>query len=226
MGLTPLEQFAIGLSLKISLCSVCVVVPAAVLTAHLLTRFDFRGKVLLETLFLFPLILPPVVTGYLLLLAVNRNSWLGDMIFRLFEIEIAFAFPGAVLAAAVVSFPLVLRPVKVSMEAVDPHYIYVSRSLGVGRIGTFFRIIVPMTLPGVLAGALLGFARSFGEFGATIMLAGNIPFETTTLPLAIFSFFNRVDGREATVRLVIISVIICFISLVVSEYIVRRKGRA
>jgi len=226
MGLTHLEYCAIGLSLKVSLCSVCVVVPLAVLTAHLLTRFDFKGKVLLETLFLFPLILPPVVTGYILLLAVNRNSRLGGLVFELFGIEIAFALPGAVLAAAVVSFPLVLRPVKVSMEAIDTHYIYVSRSLGVGRIGTFLRIILPMTLPGVLAGAVLGFARSFGEFGATIMLAGNIPFETTTLPLAIFSFFNRADGREATVRLVIISVVICFISLIISEYIVRRKGRA
>lgn len=226
MGLTPLEQFAIGFSLRVSLWSVCIVVPLAVLTAHLFTRFDFRGKVLVETFFLFPLVLPPIVTGYLLLVATNRTSRVGALLHDLFGMEIAFAAPGAVLAAAVVSFPLVLRPVRVAMEAIDPRYIDVSRSLGVGRVRTFFRVVLPMSSPGILAGAVLGFARSLGEFGATIMLAGNIPFETTTIPLAIFSYFNRADGRDATVRLVVISVAICFVSLVASEILVRRRHRA
>lgn len=224
--MTQLEWFAIGFSLQVALAAMVLVVPAAVAAAYWLSRHDFRGKLLVETLLLSPLVLPPLVTGYLLLIVFSPNTVIGGFFDSFFGVKIAFAGAGAVLAAAVVSFPLVLRPVRLSMEAIDPNYINVSRSLGVSRAGTFFKVILPMTYPGLLAGAVLGFARSLGEFGATIMLAGNIPFRTTTIPLAIFSTFNTADGEAATVRLVVISVAVSFAALAVSEYVARRWKRA
>lgn len=226
MGLTTTEWFAIGLSLKVALVSTVLVVPLALWAGNWLVHSRFKGKALIETLFMFPLVLPPIVTGYLLLTLLHRNSFLGALVYDLLGVKIAFAFPGAVLAAAVVSFPLVLRPVKVALEMLDPHYVQVSRSLGTGRVGTFFKVVLPMTFPGIAAGAVLGFARALGEFGATIMLAGNVAGETTTIPLAIFTAFNRADGQGAVARLVVISVIISFLALVGAELLVRRQKGA
>ncbi|MBM4373292.1 MAG: ABC transporter permease subunit, partial [Deltaproteobacteria bacterium] len=178
MGLSAAEWFAVRLSLQVSLAAVVLALPLAVALSLLLIRRPFRGRVLLEAVIMAPLVVPPVVTGYLLLLAVGPHTVPGTIFRRIFGGDLAFAPAGAVLAAAVVSFPLVFRPVRAALEGVDPTYVNVSRSLGVGRVRTFLRVVLPMAWPGMLTGAVLGFARSLGEFGATIMVAGNIPFRT------------------------------------------------
>lgn len=221
--LTDLEIFAIGQSLLVATLSVVFVLPWAVLTAYSLTRFRFPGKAFIESILLFPLVMPPVVTGYLLLLLLKKESLLGGFLYSFFHIELAFTTAGAVIASSVIIFPLILRPIRVSMESVNPDLIKVSRGLGRGIIPTFFRIVLPLSYRGIIAGSVLGFARSLGEFGATIMVAGNIPFRTTTIPMAVYSFFNRVDGSGPLRRLVIISLIISFGALMISEYFLRKQ---
>ena len=223
MIFTELERFAVLFSLKVALVSVLLAVPIALILSYILVNYRFRGSAVLENLFNLPLVLPPVVTGYLLLLFLNRNSLIGSVFEIVFKSDIAFAYPGAVIAATVVSFPLVLRPVKLAMQSVDQNYVLISRSLGVSKIRTFFKVVIPLSKSGIIAGAILGFARSIGEFGATIMLAGNIPFKTTTIPLAIFSSFNTTGGEPATMRLVIISILISFVAMIISELFSRRN---
>jgi molybdate transport system permease protein len=224
--MTPLEWFAIGLSLRVALASVLLTLPVAVAVAFCLVRYRVRGRSVLEALLMAPLVVPPLVTGYLLLVAVGPNSGLGTFFRALTGSDLAFSASGAVLAAAVVSFPLVYRPVKTAIEGIDPRYALVSRSLGVGRFRTFLRVTLPLAWPGVLSGVVLGFARSLGEFGATIMVAGNIPYRTTTVPLAIFSAFNQRDGEAAAARLVLVSLGISVVALVASEWLSRRARRA
>jgi molybdate transport system permease protein len=192
MIFTELERFAILFSLKVALVSVLLAVPMALFLSYILINYRFRGKAVLENLFNLPLVLPPVVTGYLLLVLLNRNSLIGSLFETVFESDIAFAYPGAVIAATVVSFPLVLRPVKLAMQAVDQNYVLISRSLGVSKIRTFFKIVIP-------------------------------PFKTTTMTLAIFSSFNSAGSEPATIRLVIISIIISFIAMIISELFIRRN---
>jgi len=218
MTFTELELFALRQSIIIAIISVLTVLPPAIITAYFLVRFKFRGKVFLETILLFPLVLPPVVTGYLLLLAVKKNSLIGGFFYNALGIDIAFTPIASVLASSIIIFPLMLRPIKISMESIDSNFIKVSRGLGKSGIQTFFSIVLPLCLPGIIAGAVLGFARSLGEFGATIMVAGNIPFKTTTIPLAVYSYFNQVNSGGALSRLVVVCLIISFLSLLVSEY--------
>ena len=214
---TELEIFAIEQSLIIAAISVLTVLPLTVLMAYVLTRFDFTGQIFLETILLFPLVLPPVVTGYILLILLKKNGLVGGFLYNLFGLEIAFTPLAAIAASSIIIFPLILRPIKVSMESIDSNYIKVSRGLGKSSLATFFKIILPLSLPGIIAGSVLGFARSLGEFGATIMVAGNIPFKTTTIPLAVFSYFNQVDGSDSLFRLVVVSLVISFLSLLFSE---------
>lgn len=214
--MTPLEMFALRQSLLVAGISVITVLPLVLIIGWILVAYNFPGKIFLETIVLFPLVLPPVVTGYLLLLLLRPDGILGWM-------KIPFTPMAAVLASSVVIFPLMLRPVKVSMAAIDPSLIKVSRGLGRNTLYTYMRVVLPLSLPGIIAGAVLGFARSLGEFGATIMVAGNVPFQTTTIPLAIFSFFNRADGQESVTRLVIISLILSFAALLLSEYFLRKQ---
>jgi len=223
---TDLELFAINQSLIVAFFSVLSVLPWTVLVAYILSRFSFPGKTIVETVVLFPLVLPPVVTGYLLLILLKKDGLIGGILFNAFGIDIAFTPLAAVFASSIIIFPLILRPIKVSMESIDPNFLKVSRGLGRGPVVTFFRIILPLSLPGIIAGSVLGFARSLGEFGATIMVAGNIPFKTTTIPLAVFSYFNQIDGSEPLFRLVIISLVISFFSLLVSEYFLRKQKHA
>lgn len=194
--MTALEFFAIRQSLIVAFLSVLTVLPIVILLAYILTRFNFPGKILLETIVLFPLVLPPVVTGYLLLVLLKKQGLVGGLIFRLFGTEAAFSPFAAVAASSVIIFPLMLRPVKVSMESINPDLIKVSRGLGRNRVYTFLRIVLPLSLPGIIAGAVLGFARSIGEFGATIMVAGNIPFKTTTIPLGPVQLFQSCRWRR------------------------------
>lgn len=221
--LTSLEIFAIKLSLFVSVASVILILPFAILAAWFFSRKEFRGKIFFESLIYFPLVLPPVVTGFLLLLLLNPTTPAGRLFFQLFGRNIAFDVPGAIVAAGVVAFPLVYRPIKAVMEGIDPRFVLVSRSLGRNELHTFVRVIMPMCLPGIIAGAVLGWARSLGEFGATIMLAGSIPFKTTTLPLAVFSTFHQIGGEAATIRLVVISVLVAFAALILTEIVVRKK---
>ncbi|MDA3809680.1 MAG: molybdate ABC transporter permease subunit [Spirochaetaceae bacterium] len=225
MGFTELELFAIQQSLIVAFFSVLIILPPAIFFAYILTRYDFRGKVIVETILLFPLVLPPVVTGYILLLLVKKNSLIGGFFYNVFHIEIAFTPLAAILASSIIIFPLILRPVKISMESIDPNFIKVSRGLGKSSFQTFFHIILPLCIPGIVAGAVLGFARSLGEFGATIMVAGNIPFSTTTIPLAVYSFFNQIDGGDALSRLVIVCLLLSFLSLLLSEYFLRMQKK-
>ena len=177
---------------------------------------------LFEAILIFPLVLPPLVTGYILLFIFSQNSPLGNFLSH-FGISFTFNLPAAVLASCVVSFPLMLRPVRLAMASIDDGYLNISRSLGQNSFQTFCKVILPMSKSGIISGAVLCFARSIGEFGATIMLAGNIPYKTTTISMAIFSFFNSVDGEFACLRLVIISILISLVALLLSEYY-QKKG--
>ncbi|MBN1119181.1 MAG: molybdate ABC transporter permease subunit [Bacteroidales bacterium] len=221
-----IDYQAVWLSLKVALYTSAIALPVAILLGYVLARKQFRGKVILEAIIHLPMVMPPVTTGYLLLLILGTNGIIGKWLFSVFGIRIAFSFSAAVIAAIVVSFPLIIRSVKVSMEMVDPNLEQASRTLGASWFKTFILITLPLAWPGILGGFVLAFARSLGEFGATITFAGNIQGETRTLPLAIFSKM-QVPGKETeTFALVAISVIISFAAIVASEYFYRNKKKS
>lgn len=222
MGFTSAEWQAIGLSVKVALACTLVTVPLAVAAGYLLARRRFWGKSVVESLFHLPLVMPPVTTGYLLLLLLGSRSPLGGWLESAFGIRIAFSYTAAVIAAAVVSFPLAVRAVRTAMEMVDPGLEEASRLLGASRLKTFFRITMPLALPGILSGAILSFARSLGEFGATITFAGNIAGETQTLPLAIYALMQVPGKEEATLRLVLVSVMISLAAMLLSEWYLQK----
>ncbi|MCU4176844.1 molybdate ABC transporter permease subunit [Carboxylicivirga sp. N1Y90] len=216
------EIQAILLSLKVAFYCALVSLPFALWLAHIMARRSFYGKSIIESLVHLPLVLPPVTTGYLLLLMFGTNGWIGQWLYSTFNIKIAFSFYAAVLASIIVSFPLIVRSIRTAIEMVDTDLEDASRILGVNRLKTFFRITVPLALPGIISGTVLAFARSLGEFGATITFAGNIAGETQTLPLAIYSNM-QVPGQEGTtLRLVLVSVVLSFIVMAISEWMVRR----
>jgi molybdate transport system permease protein len=218
------EELAIvALSLKVALASVAASLPVAIAVAWLLARRDFPGKTAFDALVHLPLVLPPVVVGYLLLVTLGRGGPLGSALESL-GIVFAFRWTGAALAAAVMSFPLVVRAVRLSMEAIDPRIEAAGRTLGARPWRVFATLTLPLAWPGIVTGALLGFARSLGEFGATITFVASIPGETETLPLAIFAY-TQVPGAEAhALRLSILSVILSLAALAVSEWLVRRRA--
>lgn len=224
MLLTPEEWDIIRLSLKVSAVAVAGTLPIAFALAWLLARGRFPGKVLLDALIHLPLVLPPVVTGWLLLLAFGTNGPAGRLLEDWFGITFMFRWTGAALAAAVMALPLIVRAIRLSLEAVDRRLEGAARTLGASPAYTFLTITVPLSLPGVLAGAVLGFARSIGEFGATITFVSNIPGETRTLPIAIYSAL-QVPGSDAIIaRLALISVLLSLAALVASEALSRRAG--
>ncbi len=216
------EVEAIWLSLKVAFYCSLIALPLAILAGYFLARNEFRGKAIIESLIHLPLVMPPVTTGYLLLLAFGSNSWFGSWVFETFGIRLAFSFQAAVIASIFVSFPLIVRSVRTAMEMIDTGLEDASRLLGASRIKTFFKISVPLALPGIISGGILGFARSLGEFGATITFAGNIEGETQTLPLAIYAKM-QVPGQElGTLRLVLISVVISFVAMTLSEWYIKK----
>lgn len=224
MPLTSEEWEIIRLSLKVSGVAVASTLPVAFALAWLLARGRFPGKVLLDGLIHLPLVLPPVVTGWLLLLAFGSNGPVGRLFEDWFGITFMFRWTGAALAAAVMALPLMVRAIRLSLEAVDRRLEGAARTLGASPAYTFFTITAPLSLPGILAGAVLGFARSIGEFGATITFVSNIPGETRTLPIAIYSAL-QVPGSDAVVaRLAVISVLLSLAALVASEALSRRAG--
>src|SRR5882672_3587984 len=220
--LTREEIDVIALSLKVALASVAASLPFAIAVAWLLARRDFPGKTLFDALVHLPLVVPPVVVGYMLLLAFGRNGPLGQLLAPL-GISFAFRWTGAALAAAVMGFPLVVRAIRLSMEAIDPRLESAGRTLGAGPWRVFFTVTLPLAWPGLLTGALLGFARGLGEFGATITFVSNIPGQTRTLPLAIYGATQVPGGDAEALRLSIISVAISLAALAASEWLVRRR---
>ena len=220
--LTPFEQEALRLSLKVSLWAVAGSLPVGILMAWLLARGRFWGKSLLDGVIHLPLVLPPVVTGYMLLLLLGRRGPVGAWLHDVLGISLAFNWKGAALAAGVMSFPLLVRAVRLSVEGLDQGLEQASRTLGAGPVRTFFKVSLPLILPGVLTGALLAFARSLGEFGATITFVSNIPGQTQTLPLALYSLVQMPGGEQGALRLCVIAVVVSLAVLLVSELINRR----
>lgn len=222
--LTPDEWGVVALSLKVSLAAVAATLPAAYALAWLLARRRFPGRLLLDAVVHMPLVLPPVVTGWLLLLLFGRNGPVGGWLEVQFGVTLVFRWTGAALAAAVMALPLMVRAMRLSIEAVDRRLVEAARTLGATRGRAFLTVTLPLSAPGIAAGAMLGFARSLGEFGATITFASNIAGETRTLPLAIYSGLQLPGGEALVTRLSIISVILSIAALVVSELLVRRSG--
>jgi len=222
--LSPAEWEVIGLSLRVSLVAMAATLPLAYALAWLLARRRFPGKVVLDALVHLPLVIPPVVTGWLLLLAFGRNGPVGALLDRAFGLSLAFHWTGAALAAGVMALPLMVRAMRLSIEAVDRRLVAAARTLGASRWRAFRTITLPLSLPGILAGLVLGFARSVGEFGATITFAANIPGETRTLPLAIYTLLQTPGGEAAVTRLALIAVLLSLAALMASEWLVRRSA--
>jgi len=216
------ELEILALSLKVALWSVALSLPLALFIAHLLARRQFPGKSLLDAVVHLPLVLPPVVIGYFLLILLGRRGPLGELLEQWFGIVVAFRWTGAAVACAVMGFPLMVRAMRLSIEAIDPRLEAAAQTLGAGRIGVFLTVTLPLALPGILTGALLSFARSLGEFGATITFVSNIPGETQTLPLAIYALTQAPGGDAAAMRLCVISVTLSLAALLLSEMMVRR----
>ncbi len=224
LDLGPEEWTAVRLSLQVAAWATLASLPPGILVAVALARWSFPGKQLLNGLVHLPLILPPVVTGYLLLLTFGTNAPVGA---ALKEIGIVFAFrwTGAALAAAVMAFPLMVRAIRLSVEAIDPRLEEAAATLGASRGWVFLTVTLPLALPGILAGAVLAFAKAMGEFGATITFVSNIPGQTQTLPSAIYTFLQVPGGENAALRLVLISVALAMGALLLSEVLARRVAR-
>jgi molybdate transport system permease protein len=220
--LTPLEAEALRLSLWVSFWAVAASLPPGVLAAWVLARKNFPGKTLLDGLIHLPLVLPPVVIGYGLLVLLGRKGLLGEALYAALGISFAFNWKGAAVASAVVAFPLLVRAIRLSIEGVDQGLEAAARTLGAGPARVFLTITIPLVVPGIVTGVILAFARSLGEFGATITFVSNIPGETRTLPLALYTLTQVPGGDAGALRLCIISVIVAMLALVGSEILTRR----
>lgn len=212
-----MEWSAVWISLKTALTAVLISLPFAIAAGYALARIRTRWKALLETIVFLPLVLPPVVTGYLLLIAVGRHGPIGSWLDAWLGWRIAFTWMAAALASAVVSFPLMVRSIRIAFQGVDRRLEMAARNLGASRLDAFFTVSFPLAARGVIAGAVLGFARALSEFGATIMVAGNVENETQTIPLAIYSLVQRPHGVQQSWRLVFLSILLACTALAVSE---------
>ncbi len=223
--LSPAEWQAVSLSLKVAFWATILSLPLSILTAHALARWQFPGKALLNGVVHLPLILPPVVTGYLLLMAFGRRGPIGALLEEWFGLVLAFRWTGAVLAAAIMAFPLMVRAIRLAIEAVDPKLEDAAASLGASRLWAFGTVTLPLILPGILAGAVLGFAKAMGEFGATITFVSNIPGQTQTLPSAIYAFLQIPGGEAQALRLVGVAVAVSMTALLLSEWLGQAVAR-
>ncbi|WP_184248502.1 molybdate ABC transporter permease subunit [Novosphingobium chloroacetimidivorans] len=223
--LSPAEWEVIGLSLKVSAVAIAFMLPVAFALAWVLARTRMPGKLLLDALIHLPLVLPPVVTGWLLLLAFGTNGPIGGPLARWLGVSLMFRWTGAALAAAIMALPLMVRAMRISIENVDRRLESAARTLGASKMRAFASVTLPLALPGLLAGTVLGFARSIGEFGATITFVSNIPGETRTLPLAIYTALQLPGGETAVTRLAVIAVVLSLLALAASEWLVRRSPR-
>ena len=225
MSVTAEELEVLQLSLRVAFWSVLVSLPFAVAVAYVLARGSFPGKTLFDAIVHLPLVLPPVVVGFFLLLLFGRRGPLGEILDQWFGIVVAFRWTGAALAAGIMGFPLMVRAIRLSFETIDRKLEAAASTLGAGQVGVFLTVTLPLALPGIITGVLLSFARSLGEFGATITFVSNIPGETRTLPLAIYTFTQTPSGDEAALRLSLIAVLLSLVALTISEVLVRRAAR-
>jgi molybdate transport system permease protein len=223
--LGPEERQAVLLSLTVSFWATFLSLPFGIFIAYALARWSFPGKQVLNGLVHLPLILPPVVTGYLLLVTFGRRAPLGAFLEEWFGIVLSFRWTGAALAAAIMAFPLMVRAIRLSIEAVDPKLEAAAATLGARPSFVFATVTLPLILPGVIAGAILAFAKAIGEFGATITFVSNIPGETQTIPSAIYAFLQVPGGEPAAARLVVLAILVAMTALLLSEWIARRVAR-
>ncbi|MCH7674330.1 molybdate ABC transporter permease subunit [candidate division KSB1 bacterium] len=214
------------LSLKVATLSTIIIIPIGTYLGWLFSRKRFIGKSLLDGLVNIPLVLPPVVTGYLLLILLGPSGFIGRFLKEWFGINLAFTWWAAVIASAVVSFPLLVRAVRVAVDSVDEKLEEAGRMLRASEASVFFRITLPLAANGIIAGSVLAFARALGEFGATIIFAGNILGKTQTIPLAVFTYFNQPDGASKATILLIVSVVISYLSILLNELMLRRMKNA
>ena len=212
----------IALSLRVALVSMACSLPLAILVAYALARYDFPGKMLADAIVHLPLVLPPVVVGFALLVLFGRNGPIGSVLDQWFGIVFAFRWTGAALASAIMGFPLMVRAIRLSIAAIDPRLEVAARTLGGSRLWVFASITLPLALPGIITGSLLSFARGLGEFGATITFVSSIPGETETLPLAIYTFTQVPGGDAYALRLSIVAVVLSLVALAASEWLTRR----
>ncbi|MEP0235001.1 molybdate ABC transporter permease subunit [Roseibium sp.] len=222
LQLQPQEWQALALTLKVALVALAFALPLAIFAAYGLARWRFPGHGIVNALIHMPLVLPPVVTGYILLILFGRSGAVGRFLWDTFGISFAFNWTGAAVAAGVMAFPLMVRPIRLAFEAVDPKLEEAASSLGAHRLVTFLVVTLPMTFPGILGGAILGFAKAMGEFGATITFVSNIPGETRTLSLALYTATQSPSGDLAAFRLTLIAAIVAFGALIASEVWARR----
>src|ERR1043166_5883453 len=224
LELTPDEWVAVRLSLKIALVATAVALPFGLALAWLLARKQFWGKALLDGLVHMPLLLPPVVTGYLLLISFGRRGPIGAFLADHFGIVFSFRWTGAALSCGVMGFPLLVRSVRLSIEAIDRRLEQAAATLGATRSLAFLTVTLPLALPGIIAGMVLAFAKALGEFGATITFVSNIPGQTQTISAAIYTYTQVPGGDAPALRLVVVAVVISLVALVVSEWFARRAG--
>ena len=224
-ALTPAELEALRLSLKVSAVSAIAGLPVGFALAWLLARYRFPGKTLLDAVVHLPLVLPPVVIGYLLLVLFGRRGPVGEWLEQTFGLVFAFRWTGAALACALMGLPLLVRAIRQSLESIDRRLEDAAATLGAGRLWVLATVTIPLSLPGILTGTLLSFARSLGEFGATITFVSNIPGETQTLPLAIYTFTQVPGGDPQAMRLCVLAVILSLAALLASELLVRGANR-
>ncbi len=221
-SLTPVEAEALRLSVKVSCWAVTGSLPLGIFAAWVLARFKFPGKTLVDGFIHLPLVIPPVVTGYILLVLMGNRGLIGSWLHRAFGIEVAFTWKGAAVASAVMAFPLMVRAVRLSLEGMDQGLEAAARTLGAGPWRVFFTVTIPLIVPGIITGAILAFARSLGEFGATITFVSNIPGQTQTLPLALYTLTQVPGGETGAMRLCIISIVVALIALTASEGLAKR----
>ena len=224
LDLSPAEWTAVLLSLRIALVATAFALPFGIAIGWLLARTEFWGKTLLDGLVYLPLVLPPVVTGYLLLISFGKKGPIGAFLADHFGIVFSFRWTGAALSCGIMGFPLMVRPIRLALEAIDRRLEEAAGTLGAGRFLVFLTITLPLALPGIIAGAVLCFARALGEFGATITFVSNIPGETQTISAAIYTLMQIPGGDAAAGRLVLFAIILALAALVVSEWFARRAG--
>lgn len=224
-ALSSEEWRAVTLSLRVSAVATVLSLPLGIFVAYALARWQFRGRQLLNGLVHLPLILPPVVTGYLLLITFGRKGYVGQWLDQWFGIVLAFRWTGAALAAAVMAFPLMVRAIRLAIEAVDPKLEEAASTLGAPRLWVFATVTLPLVLPGIIAGAILAFAKAMGEFGATITFVSNIPGQTQTLPSAIYAWLQVPGGDDQAFRLVLVAIGIAMAALLLSEWVSRAVAR-
>ena len=221
MELSVEEWNALLLSAKVAGFATLISLPFAILLAWFLARYQFRFKYIVEALLQMPLVLPPVVLGYLLLISFGTQGWIGQFLYQ-FGIQLAFNWKGAVLASIIVAFPLMVQPIRLSFQMINRELEIVAGSLGASPFKVFLSISLPLSLPGILIGSILCFSRSLGEFGATITFVGNIPDETRTIPIAIYTLIQQPNGEQMAMRLVVLSLILAFSALIANYWIMQK----